>query len=1108
MAKQPTNPIDPTHPALSDERPLFIDNRHGNTLDRAIIRHLRTLRDEAALPWGMDIATAFFNVHGFNLVARDIEGLARVRLLLGAEPRPEAARLDRNPGDPPEPEFTERQVAVALQQLDAGLRHSRDLLPFDQDTDRALRHLLDLLHSGKVEVRRFERQFLHAKAYIFRTTGGGFVVGSSNLTYAGLRNNMELNLGHYEDPVVGKVEGWFDELWNVAVPYDLAALYDRLMAEFPPYLIYLRVLLALYGDEIGEEEDEVGDIPITTFQQHGVWRASRILRKYGGVLVSDGVGLGKTFLAGEIIRQYRERRQRVLLVCPAALRDSTWKEFQDRFDLRVTCVSYEELARDRQFGGAGDALGNYVDEYQLVVIDESHNYRNPDSIARAAILRQLLMGKRRDVLMLTATPVNNSLWDLYHLLRFFVKQDAILADRGVLSIRERFEDAMREDPFNLNPDLLYPIIDATTVKRTRQFIKRHYENDLIRLADGRTVPIRFPKPKALTISYDLEQVLPGFLDEIEDALMPPSGHPRLTLARYKPENYPAGQKPLGGDPAIVGLLRSGLLKRFESSVYAFAQTTAKMVREHDLFLRGLDQGVVIRKELLHELSAADDEDLFDELIEASPHAEPANLFDVASLRRDVKADRDLLSRLCDRAKAVRPEKDPKLEALVAELERIAKQAEDEGLDDEDRRRKRKLLIFSFYEDTVDWIEEFLDRAVERDARLRKYIGRIASVAGSDSRRGIGRDAAVHGFAPESSGAPPARPGEEQDRFDLMIATDVLAEGMNLQQCRNIINFDLPWNPMRLVQRHGRVDRIGSRHDRVFLRTFFPDAQLNRLLDLEMRVRRKLAQAAASVGVEVAPIEQGAERDQSFAETREEIERLRQGDAGIFEVGGTKGAAQTGEEYRQELRKGLLRHGDEIRDLPWKAGSGLARGRHRGHFFCASIGERVYLRFVPLGDAAAIISEIGSCLRMIECVEATPMIMPMDLKQMAYSAWELARQHIYSAWTFETDPANLQPRVAKFNRELAAFLRENAPVDVEQSILDRSLDAVEAPCSAREQNILRDAFAASYPNNAERVRAVLKAIAAVGLEPFHAPDPLPPIDLSQVHLICWMAIEAA
>ena len=170
--------LDPAHSALSEHRPRFIDNRDGNTLDRALSRHLRALRDESALPWEVCIASAFFNVSGFNLLVDDLERVGKVRLLLGAEPRPEAEQRPRQPGDPTEPAWTHQQVRDRLTTLDDGLRRERDLLPFDQDMDRAVRRLLGLLEPrGSIEVRRFTEGFLHAKAYIFRIAGGGAVVG-------------------------------------------------------------------------------------------------------------------------------------------------------------------------------------------------------------------------------------------------------------------------------------------------------------------------------------------------------------------------------------------------------------------------------------------------------------------------------------------------------------------------------------------------------------------------------------------------------------------------------------------------------------------------------------------------------------------------------------------------------------------------------------------------------------------------------------------------------------------------------------------------------------------------------------------------------------------
>ena len=405
---------------------------------------------------------------------------------------------------------------------------------------------------------------------------------------------------------------------------------------------------------------------------------------------------------------------------------------------------------------------------------------------------------------------------------------------------------------------------------------------------------------------------------------------------------------------------------------------------------------------------------------------------------------------------------------------------------------------------MDWVESYLRERLEHDAQLTCFRGRMASVAGHESRNGVTREEAVYGFAPESSGAPTA---QRSDDFDVLICTDVLAEGMNLQQCRNIINFDLPWNPMRLVQRHGRIDRIGSKHTKVFMRTFFPDRQLDRLLKLEQRVRRKLAQAARSVGVEEAPIESGVEGQQSFAETREEIERLHHGDATLFEQGGTASAAQTGEEYRQELRQAMMQRGDEIRNLPWKAGSGMVKGTQRGHFFCVRVGDRPYLRFVPFDTPQAIEGEIGTCLRMIECQASTPLSMPLDLKQTAMSAWQAVRQDVFDSWSRETDPANLQPRVSKFNRRIAEFIRNNPPLGVEQARIERVLDAIECPCSRRDELLLRQAFDQPHESDEAKAKAVLEEVERLGLEPPQVAIPLPPIEIDDVHLVCWMAVES-
>ena len=308
------------------------------------------------------------------------------------------------------------------------------------------------------------------------------------------------------------------------------------------------------------------------------------------MIVADEVGLGKTFVAGEILAHYQDRRQRALLVCPAALRDTSWKGFINDFQLYLEVVSFEELSRDKQLwdearrpNAKGNHLGRNIDEYQLIIIDEAHNYRNPDSPTRADALRTLLYGKRKDVLMLTATPVNNSLWDLYNLTRFFIKQDSFLANKGIISIKDRFDLAMKTNPNSLSPDVLYPIVDATTVKRTRQFIKKHYPNDQVKI-NGEMQTIVFPEPKAISVRYKLDALMPGLFDLIESYFDPE--HPDcVKFARYKADTYlivPDSDSERIAN-AVTGLLLSGLLKRFESSTGAFRVSIERLIEHHEHF---------------------------------------------------------------------------------------------------------------------------------------------------------------------------------------------------------------------------------------------------------------------------------------------------------------------------------------------------------------------------------------------------------------------------------------------------------------------------------------------------------------------------------------------
>ena len=1106
--------------------PNFIDNRDGNTLKRALGAALgfgagAVVEESSGEPPDLvRIATAFFNPTGFAQIAEYLRSVPAVRLLLGADLSATAAG-ERRRLDETAAAFERRRIRTRLQGLDEALHRERDALPFNRTSAAALRTLSAALRGGNMEVRRYEKAFLHAKAYVFTAEDGaygkadGIIAGSSNLTGAGLTRNLELNLGRYDRPTVEQASRWFDELWDEAEPYDLSAVFEAALRPRTPWEIFIRVLWQLYGGEVEEDAASDQNLPLTSFQKHGAARALRLIRDTGGAVVADEVGLGKTFIAGELLQIYRARRQRALLVCPAALRDTTWRKFLARFQLFVECLSYEQLANDGQLDATQqpraprEHLQRPVDEYQLVVIDEAHNYRNPDAPTRAGVLRRLLFGQRRDLLLLTATPVNNSLWDLYHLIRFFVRQDAHFAPRGILSIRERFERAMREDPSSLSPDLLYPIIDATTVKRTRQFVKKHYAGDYVVGPEGSPQPIVFPQPRAISVRYRLDDRLPGFFDRLEAALDPDRGE-AITFTRYAPDTCllagAEGEEDARAQ-AMVGLLRSGMLKRFESSALAFRRTVEKMAREHDAFLRALAAGHVVTTAFMRELSA-DDDAVFEEVLAGTEHRSDAALYDVPRLRAAVERDRNLLRALGAEAADITPERDPKLRALAAVLVEIARQAEREAADRIDEAQKRKVLVFSFFEDTVEWVRDFLDRELRRRPELRAYRGRVAAVSGSDELDEVSRQQALQGFAPVSMEAPA---GRDADLYDLMISTDVLAEGVNLQQCRHVVNFDLPWNPMRLVQRHGRIDRIGSPHRRVFLRTFFPADRLDGLLHLEQRILDKLALAAASVGV-APPIEGAAHGNQVFADTREEIEKLLREDASLFERGATAGAAQTGEEYRQTLRKALLQDRDGIVGMPWKSGSGMVRGARRGVFFCAVVGDRTFLRFVAADDrwevntGATVVREIGTCLRLIECVPETDTWFPDALQENVYDFWDAAQTDVLAEWMRETDPANLQPKVRPLNLRVAEFIRANPAVDVPEEQVNRALDILESPWPRREEVMLRAWFEDQDLAGAALTAFLINRIAAAGLEPVEPPPPLPPISTEDIQLLCWLALE--
>lgn len=1096
-------------------KPELLTNRPGEVVADGIRGYLEHLRETLKDPCELAIATAYFNLGGWHLVADELQHPKTIRLLLGAEP-PDPERRVRKL-DVVHDRSERQQVQRALEGHDRDLQAEADLLGFTLDAATGAAKLIEWLRSERVEVRRLPDRFLHGKAWIVSDNADGAVVGSANFTYAGMTTNLELALGNYDPHVVKGVRSWFDELWAEAEPFDLAALYVARFEPHQPYTIYLRMLLERYGTELEEEAAATGDgvIHLTQFQHDGVWRAKRILRRRNGVLVADEVGLGKTFLAGELIREaVQDRRQRVLVVAPATLRDGPWRKFLLDAMLGVECVSYEDLR-------AGN-MKYPLEDYAMVVVDEAHNVRNPGT-ERADALRRLLAGTPpKQLVMLTATPVNNSLWDLYYLLSYFVKSDSAFASAGIRSLRKHFGRAMAVDPDDLRPDHLFDVLDDVAVRRTRPFVRRYYPHDRVRI-DGELVPITFPKARPLTIDYELDEALPGFFDRFAVAMgaktektdadrieQEQDALPVLTFARYVPSRYLKSGGAEAYEIQVAGLLRSALLKRFESSSCAFAKTCRKMAASHDDFLGLVASGSVATGKALSEWAATDSDDADELEAFVSAHGadlDPVSLYDVHALREDVEHDRDVLLSFATEAETINPEADAKLAALEEQLATIAEEAEAAGIGDADTRDRRKVLVFSYFADTVDWIMDHLTEVVDTDLRLAAYSGRIAAASGSRD----GKEAALFGFAPRTTDAPP---GKDEDRFDILVATDVLSEGVNLQQAQHIINYDLPWNPMRLVQRHGRIDRIGSKYGEVFLRSFFPDTQLEELLGLEQRLHLKITQAARTIGV--GAILPGSEvQDTTFTEAREEIERVRAEDSTFFEEAGQARGVLSGEEYRQELR-GALENPElerRVRGPAWGSGSGMAReGALRGYVFCARVGDRPepQFRYVEWGDGSRpeVIRETLASLSHArpDYGADTVRSLPDTVLAHAYEAWALATKDIAERWNESSDPLALAPELPKIIRDAADLIRATPPAGWTREQADALVDRLEDAYPERIQRQIREALR-SADDPVEQADAVAAKVEELGLEPSPAPEPLPPITEEDVHLVCWIVIDA-
>ena len=883
---------------------------------------LQSLLAQGQLP-KLDVVTAFFNLKALELLEPGISALARLRLLLGKE--------------------QEREFVLG----------ERLLAELEDATSRAETTTADIerwrafLSQNHVEIKRFDKGFVHGKAYIVHgvpTLGVLGIVGSSNFTGAGLTTNLELNAILKQASAMTELQAWFDALWAEAEDYKpkLLELLERFTRTYTPYEIYIKVIYEALRDkldqELAERDEKPSPIALADFQHDGYLAAKEILENYGGVLIADSVGLGKTFLALRLLEDYAYReRQTALIICPAAVAETVWRPWLRQFAIPHEIVSMEKMSR-RDF-----PVDEYARRFRIIVVDESHNFRNPDTNRWPNLFKVITQGDPdKKVILLTATPVNNTVFDLYHQLRLIARDDRrLLLAAGIPDLWEYFRRAEQ------NKDALYEVLEALAVRRSRQFIRQNYPETEI---DGKK--IRFPKRELHTVHYSLKDTY-GFAlyrkiaNAIENLMLAPyqldtfrrdiieaskRQAKQLALFEFPEEKESAVQRlqevlgwsrdqaqeflmTVGRQTALAHILRVLYLKRLESSVEALQISLLRLHRFLNLFLRALERGRLLKSEdyrrwLQFEVSDEEGvEDTMDlENFLASLPELPAERYDVESLRAAVEADLGMLENILDELKRERP--DDKLETLKD----LLTSAELQG---------RKVVVFSYFKDTA----RYLHRQLLQDNDFLSCLGhrRIAIV--DSNVKPSERNTCITRFAPRANGRSDL-PLVEQ--IDLLISTDVLSEGQNLQDANVIINYDLHWNPVRMVQRIGRLDRIGSPHEVIHVYNFFPEEELEELLGLLENLRRKLDAINRTVGLDASILGE-TPNPMDFNILR----RLEREDEETLQELEAQSELAVGEFLKQDLLRFLKELGEEkLKHIPLGVGTSRKKAKGPSGFFAA------------------------------------------------------------------------------------------------------------------------------------------------------------------------------
>ena len=872
------SPLNESHPTKTD---VIVDNRD--------IRVGEFLLDNIKPGSNLSIVSAYFTIYAYKAMQDVLDNSGPVRFLYG-DPTAVSA-----------PDPSDSNVKSFKLNEDSGMELKQALI------QKPLAGACAEWIRKKVEIRKIKKaNFLHGKLYHVAQEGkSAALTGSSNFTVRGLgfgdTPNIELNLDVQGEPDRNALLDWFESLWGdekltADAQEDVLAALDRLSQPYAPEFVYYKTLFHVFEKwlqrhaELNEliQDTHLHDTEIWkalyAFQRDGATSAINRLLRHNGCIIADSVGLGKTWTALAVIKFFELRNERVLVLCPKRL-ENNWARYTahaasrnnpfDKDRLNYIVMAHTDLSRYEGRAGGVDLAQFNWSGFDLIVIDESHNFRNEGkdrkdedgNVIRHSRYNRLVEEVLKDgvhtkVLMLSATPVNTALRDLRNQIYLITekREDSFQKALGIDNLQSMFATAQREfqkwqeeqEEHNSNKKLdkslllenlganFLSLLDAVTLARSREHIRRFYPEVANKIGG---FPIR-TKPWNLHPGSDSKGVLS--YEDLHERI----GNFQLSL--YKPSQYLIDTSSLEEEKKkfqfdqsdreqnLIGMMRINLLKRLESSVYAFTLTMSRILKKMD----DIDQ--LIEKWRKHGKTGKFDNQLYeededDEFLIGKRLQYRLDELNVDQWQNDLSDDRKVFEEVHDLAEQVTVERDAKLQ----ELKRVLREKVNNAPIDKDGRANRKALIFTTFADTALYLYDQLEEWVKKELKVE-----IALVTGTDQNNssvGISNyDRILTKFAPMGQLNHQTNEIKEANgEIDILIATDCISEGQNLQDCDFVVNYDIHWNPVRLMQRFGRIDRLGSRNRQITMVNFWPTPDLECYLKLENRVEARMALADAT-----------------------------------------------------------------------------------------------------------------------------------------------------------------------------------------------------------------------------------------------------------------------